>query len=205
MAGTSFLEDDELEEMGFGSIGRDVKISRHAMFYNAERISMGSHVRIDDFCVLSACRTGFISIGDYVHIAAHCLIEAPAGVTFMDFSGLAARCTVYGGTDDYLGEYLTNPCVLEKYRKCYRNPVVFGRHAVVGAGTTILQGVTLGDGCAVGSMSLVLRDVPPGQVHAGIPAKYIKDRSGKIFELERQLREEEDPGGGLPGNSQRGS
>ena len=173
------------------AVGWDVKISRKASFYHCENISIGNHVRIDDYCVMSACQTGFIEIGDYVHIAAHCVVEAPAGVAFRDFSGLAARCTVYGGSDDYLGDYLTNPCVPEEYRKCYHAPVVFEKHAVIGTGTTVLHGVTVGECSAVGSMSLVLRDVPPGKVYAGIPAKYIKERSRRLLELERRLREVE--------------
>lgn len=191
MPTSSFLTPEEIAEMGFKTVGHDVRISRKASFYHCENISIGSHVRIDDFCVMSACKTGFIEMGDYVHIAAHCLVEAPAGVSFRDFSGLAARCTIYGVSDDYLGDYLTNACVPEKYRKSYAVPVVLEKHAVIGTGTSILYGVTIGECSAVGSMSLVLRDVPPGQVHAGIPAKFVKDRSRKVLELERQLREEE--------------
>ena len=57
----------ELKDMGFKSIGADLSISKKASFYGVENISIGSHVRIDDFCILS----GKISIGDYIHIAAY--------------------------------------------------------------------------------------------------------------------------------------
>ena len=186
---STFLSPEELRSMGFLSVGRDVKISRKASFYNTERIAIGNHVRIDDFCVLTACKSGFITIGNRVHIAAFCLIEAQAGVTMEDFSGLAARCTLYGGTDDYGGEYLTNPCVPDAFRKVYNLPIVLKRHAVVGAGATLLPGVTLGEASAVGSMSLVTKPVPAGTIVAGVPAKVLKTRSLKVLELEKLVED----------------
>jgi galactoside O-acetyltransferase len=170
------------------SCGHDVKISRRASLYNADRIEIGSHVRLDDFCVLSACSGGYIRIGSFVHIAALCMIEAPAGVELHDFSGLAGRCTIYGGTDDYSGAHLTNPCVPSEYRCCVREPVILERHALAGAGAVILPGVTMGECSVAGAMSLVTRSIPAGQIHAGIPARYIKERSMTLLDLERDFR-----------------
>ena len=69
---TSFYSEEEIQEIGFKSVGKDVLISRHISFYSPEKISIGSHVRIDDFCILS----GNITIGNYVHIAAGCYLFA---------------------------------------------------------------------------------------------------------------------------------
>lgn len=187
-AGSSFYSEEELAGLGLKSFGHAVRISRKASLYNTERIEIGSHVRIDDFCVISACTGGWVRIGSFVHIAAMCLIEAPAGLEMKDFSGLAGRCTVYGGTDDYSGEHLTNPCVPWEYRSCVWAPVVLEKHALAGAGTVILPGVTMGECSVAGAMSLVNRSIPPGQIHAGTPARYIKDRKTTLLELEADFR-----------------
>lgn len=184
---SNFYSLDELRAMGFKSVGFDVKISKKASFYNVERIELGNHVRIDDFCLITACKTGFVKIGDRVHIAAFCFIEAQAGVTMEAFSGLAARCTLYGGSDEYNGEYLTNPCVPDKFRKVYNLPILIKRHAVVGTGSTLMPGVTLGEASAVGSMALVNKSVPAGEIAVGIPAKVVKKRSMKVLELEKEV------------------
>lgn len=184
---SSFYTKDELLELGFLSVGENVKISKKSSFYNTERIEIGNHVRIDDFCAISACSDGFVKIGNRVHIGAYCFIEASAGVTFDDFSGLSARCTIYGSSDDYSGEYMTNPCVPMELRKCESKHVHLKRHVVVGTGATIMHGVTIGVGSAVGSMSLVTKDVPDGKIVFGIPAKVIKNRSSKLFELESKV------------------
>ena len=43
----------------------------------------------------------------------------------------------------------------------------------LGAYVQVLGGVTLGDGCKVGAMSVVLADVPPGATAVGNPARII--------------------------------
>ena len=49
--------------------------------------------------------------------------------------------------------------------------VVIGRGAVIGANSTILPGVRVGEGAVVSAMSLVNRDVPPGAFVGGVPAR----------------------------------
>ena len=47
----------------------------------------------------------------------------------------------------------------------------------IGVNTLICNSVTIGKGCIIGAGSVVTKDVPPYQVWAGNPAKYIKDRA----------------------------
>ncbi len=52
--------------------------------------------------------------------------------------------------------------------------VIIKNDAWIGAGSTILNGVTIGEGAIVGCGSVVIRDVPAHTVVAGNPAKVIK-------------------------------
>ncbi|MDR7044568.1 acetyltransferase-like isoleucine patch superfamily enzyme [Dyadobacter sp. BE34] len=54
-------------------------------------------------------------------------------------------------------------------------PVHIKRNAWIGAGATILPGVTVGENAVVAAGAVVSRDVPPNSVVAGIPAKVIRD------------------------------
>ena len=57
--------------------------------------------------------------------------------------------------------------------------IVIKRNAWIGAGATILPGVTVGENAIVAAGAVVSRDVPPNTVVAGIPAKVVKTLSMK--------------------------
>jgi galactoside O-acetyltransferase len=184
MKKSSYYTNEELAGIGFRSLGENVLVSRMAAIYMPETISMGSNVRVDDFCVFTGGVE--IRIGSFVHIANGCYLYGNSGgIVLEDFSGLSARVTVYGEGDDYSGDAMTNPTIPLKYRKQKTGRVTLGRHAVVGVNTTILAGVTLGEGCAVGAHSLVTRDCMPWKVYVGVPARAIKERSRRILEIEK--------------------
>ncbi|WP_347351514.1 acyltransferase [Intrasporangium sp.] len=56
-------------------------------------------------------------------------------------------------------------------------PIVVGDDVFIGAGSIILGGVTIGRGAAVGAGSVVVRDVPPGAVVVGAPARVVYTRN----------------------------
>ena len=83
---TSFYTEEELKGLGFRHIGNGVCISRKASIYGAQNISLGDHVRIDDFCILS----GRIEIGSYVHVAAATAFSSRISQTFPPASASTA-------------------------------------------------------------------------------------------------------------------
>lgn len=54
-------------------------------------------------------------------------------------------------------------------------PIIIGKNVWIGANTTVLKGVTIGDNTVVGTMSLVNKSLPSNSICAGIPAKKIRD------------------------------
>lgn len=180
---SSFYSEDELKEIGFAKLGNNVLISRNASIYGASKISIGNNVRIDDFCVIS----GKIEFGDNIHIAVYSAIfGGNTGVKLCDFSGLSSRCVIYAESDDYSGEHLTNPTVDDEFLGIITGKVELGRHVIIGTGTTILPGVTIGEGTAVGSMSLVNKSLDSWGIYAGIPCTYKKERSKTLLNLEKE-------------------
>lgn len=55
------------------------------------------------------------------------------------------------------------------------SPVILEKNVWIGANTTILKGVTIGENTVVGTMSLVNKNLPSNSVCGGIPAKKVKD------------------------------
>jgi len=182
----SFLSQTALEAIGFRSLGRDVRVSGKASIYNPGRISIGDHARIDDFAVISAGEGG-ISIGRHVHIAVGVTLVGAAEILIEDFAGVSARSNIYSANDDYSGETMTGPTVPDHLRNVDCRPVRIGRHVVVGAGCVVTPGVTIGEGAAVGSLSLVNKDIPPFEIHGGVPARKLATRRKDMFDLEKRL------------------
>lgn len=180
----SFYTIEELNNIGFENLGENVLISKKASIYGAGNISIGNNVRIDDFCILS----GKIIIGNYVHIAAYsALFAGDEGIIFEDFTGISSRSVIYAASDDYSGEFLTNPTLPDEYRNVISKRVVLEKHALIGTNCTVLPGVTIKEGTSIGACSLITKNCDEWGIYVGIPAKRIKERSKKILDLEKQF------------------
>jgi acetyltransferase-like isoleucine patch superfamily enzyme len=180
----SFYSDDELSEMGFCSVGRNVFISRKASVYTPELVTIGDNVRIDDFCILS----GKVSIGSYIHISAYTAIYARFGVVLEDFVTVSGRVIIYSQNDDYSGQFMTNPMVPAEYTNITGGGVLLKKHSIIAAGSIILPTITIGEGACLGSMSLAKSDLEPWFIYAGIPARKIRERENRILLLESQMK-----------------
>lgn len=175
--------------LGFARVGHDVTVWPLAKVIAPERIAVGDSVIVDDFSLIMAGER--TSIGSFVHIASFCSLVGGGELVMDDFSGLSGGVRVYTGNDDYLGNSLTNPTVPAPYRATIRSFVRVGRHAIVGANSVILPGVTIGEGASIGANSLVTRDCDPWTVYVGSPARPLKARPReRMLELEARLRAE---------------
>lgn len=184
----NFLSREELMALGLKEVGEDVLIGRHAVLYTPERLSIGSHVRIDDFTVIS----GTVTLKNYIHISQFCgLYGGDKGIVMEDFSGLSSKCSIYAVSDDYTGASMTNPMIPSEYKPgAVSSPVLIGRHAIIGCNSVVLPGVKVAEGTAVGSMSLCNKSTEEWSIYVGIPARRKGERKREILELEKKFRGE---------------
>jgi acetyltransferase-like isoleucine patch superfamily enzyme len=115
-------------------------------------------------------------IGRDCNLNAHCLVEND--VVIGDRVTLKSGVYLWDGTtvedDVFIGPNAT--FTNDKFPRSRRKPdefqrVVLKRGASIGANATILGGVTIGEGAIVGAGSVVTRDVPPGVIVRGNPAR----------------------------------
>lgn len=180
----SYYTEGEIKSIGLKKVGKDVKISRRAVFYSPENIEIGEHVRIDDFAFLSG--GSGILIGNYVHIAAYSALYGKFGIEIGDYVNISSRVSIYSTCDDYSGEFMTGPLVDQQYIHDIGKRVIIEAHVIIGTGSVLLPGAILHKGVAVGAMSLVKRELQSFNIYAGVPVKLIKERSkGMIEKLHR--------------------
>jgi len=180
---SSFYTEDELRQLGLKYCGKNVRISRNAMIYGANMISVGDHSRIDDFCVLS----GSIDIGRYVHVAVYsALFGGDAGIRLDDCSTVSSRNSIYAANDDYSGRALSSGAPAA-FRMVDQSPVHLKKCSILGSGCVVLPGATLGEGTAVGALSLVSKSLDDWWLYAGTPCRKIKARRREMLALAERL------------------
>ena len=123
-------------------------------------------------------------VGDYRNIYMHensrinvsCFILARTKIEIGESSGLAYGVTILTGADPRND--------LNKLYPPKNAPVFIGKHCWIGANSTILPGVTIGDYCIVAAGSVVTKDVPSGVLVAGNPAVIKKHLDLSALELQ---------------------
>lgn len=111
-----------------------------------------------------------VRLGNFVGLGRGTVIAAKGDVTIGAFTQIGPFCQINDQGHGFKpGELImTQPAIIE--------PVTIGRDCWIGAGTRILKGVAIGDGAVVGAGSVVTHDVPPYEIWAGVPARFIKKR-----------------------------
>jgi acetyltransferase-like isoleucine patch superfamily enzyme len=82
--------------------------------------------------------------------------------------------TVIYDTDFHSIHYADRNVLHEDKMKVTTKAVRIKQSAFIGAHTTILKGVTIGENAVIGACSVVSNDIPANEIWAGNPAKYIK-------------------------------
>lgn len=104
-----------------------------------------------------------VKIGNNVYINSNCLMMARGGITIEDDVMLAANVQLLSNNHD---EYDRQVLICDE--------ITIKKGAWIGAGVSILPGVTIGKYAIVGAGAIVTKDVPDYAVVVGIPAKVIK-------------------------------
>lgn len=130
------------------------------------------------FLVISLCRyLPFFGLKNFLYRRLGVKIGRDTSVGLMAMFDVFFPGLISIGENSIIGynaTILTHEFLVREYHK---GPVEIGSNVLIGSNTTILPGVRIGDGAVVGAGSLVNRDIPPGVLAAGVPARIRRQSS----------------------------
>ncbi|GAB2456305.1 acyltransferase [Xylanimonas ulmi] len=139
-------------ELREASVGAGARISPTVSVRNGRRVSVGAGAQIGASCSLWAGdSTGRIVIGDHALFAPDVFVTA----------------------SNYDFDAVPGPVMAAPKREA---DVTIGANTWLGARVVVLPGVSIGDGSVVAAGSVVTKDLPPGVLAAGVPARVIRKR-----------------------------
>lgn len=131
-------------------LGENVKVSQSADF---RLTGADASIELDHGCTVESAR--FIAReGTQIRLGPECMLAYDVEVRTTDSHSIV---------DDATGERINQD-----------QSVVIGRHVWLGARTTVLKGVTIGDDTVVATGSVVSKDIGSGVVAGGVPARVLR-------------------------------
>jgi UDP-2-acetamido-3-amino-2,3-dideoxy-glucuronate N-acetyltransferase len=142
-------------------------------------VKIGSGTRIFGFTNLYGCEIGsdtkigtFVEVQKGARIGSRCKISSHTficeGVTIEDEVFIGHGVTF---TNDRYPQATNADGSMQTDADWKCVPTLVKRRASIGSGATLLCGITIGEGAVIGAGSVVTKNVPPGAVVAGNPAR----------------------------------
>jgi len=145
----------------------------------APDVKLGKDVRVFDFVNMYGCEIGDGSkVGAFVEIQKGVKVGKNVKISTHTFicEGVTIEDDVFVGhnvsfINDKYPRSTNEDGSLQTEADWKVVPTVIKKGASIGTSTTILCGVTVGEGAIVGAGSVVTKDIPPHVIAAGVPAR----------------------------------
>jgi acetyltransferase-like isoleucine patch superfamily enzyme len=153
----------------------DCSIGPFVQLISNSRCNIGEGTHIASYCSIFAREKGLhgtLKVGRRSHIGDNTLVDLSGSVIIGNDVAVGPYSIVYTHDHDHRN---STPVAWAGGVIC--RPVEIGDGAWVGARVTILSGVTIGSRAVVAAGAVVTKDVPPGAVVGGVPAKILASSS----------------------------
>ncbi len=107
----------------------------------------------------------YLEIGDFVFFNRGVFIDSKGGVRIGNQVALTEDVRIFSHTHSEASH------IVREY-----HPVIIKDYAKIYSGAVIMPGVTIGEQAIVAAHSLVMKDVPPNSLVAGMPAQVVRER-----------------------------
>ena len=165
----------------FAHWGNNSVLNYHAInLKGLSNISVGDHTVLGSAIQLTTwAKYQEQDFHPHISIGNHCIIRDGAHITAINSITIGDNLLTGTNvliTDNAHGEFtieqLKLPPIVRPLHS--KGPVVIGNNVWLGNNVCVLPGVTIGDGAVIGANSVVIHDIPPYSMAAGMPASIIK-------------------------------
>lgn len=126
---------------------------------------------------------------DGIHIGKNVMLSWDVVVTDNNSHSLDRDMRENDATDWLAGNNRNSMGVFKTWHDVEAAPVTIGDGCWIGFGTTIMKGVTIGEGAIIAARSVVTKDVPPYSIVGGSPARVLSLRDEIAEDVARRRSE----------------
>jgi acetyltransferase-like isoleucine patch superfamily enzyme len=150
-----------------------------AWFPTRKRVAKGVLI-IEDNAQLIVKGNFTMYEGSSIFIAKNAVLEIGSGSFINTYSSIDCYFHIVLGDHCYISDYVriqdsdSHSIIENKVKKESKKPIIIEDNVWIGKNAMILKGVTIGTGAVVAAGSIVTKNVEPGSLVAGNPAKVIK-------------------------------
>lgn len=163
--------------------GKGIKIIGKLGLYRGGKLHIGDNVIINssryanplgERMIFEIKRGGEVWIGNHSGLSGS-IIKSDTCVRVDEYVNIGAGCVIMD-TDAHALNAAER--ITDNDKNTVSIPVHIKSGAFIGTRSIILKGVTIGEGSVVGAGSVVTKSIPPGEIWAGNPAKFIRKAEG---------------------------
>jgi acetyltransferase-like isoleucine patch superfamily enzyme len=155
----------------FIELGENVIFETGILVFHPDNIKIGNNVYIGHNSILKGYYKNSFLISDNVWIGQNCFLHSAGGIFIGSEVGIGPKVSII--TSQHRPTKKEIPVLLSELEF---GTVVIGNGSDIGVNSTILPGVTIGEGSIIAAGAVVNKDVPPFEIWGGVPAKKIGER-----------------------------
>jgi len=163
--------DGRFEIADISRLGENVVFERGILVFHPENLEIGNNVYIGHNTILKGYYKNKMLIGSDCWIGQDCFFHSAGGISIGRGVGIGPKVSIL--TSQHRPETKTGPVLFSGVEF---QGVVLEDGCDIGVNSTILPGVTIGEGAIIAAGAVVNKDVPAYEVWGGVPAKKIAER-----------------------------
>ena len=160
--GTGAFERADLAACGEGTV-----FEPGVLVFHPENVEIGRDVYVGHYAILKGYYRNRLLIGDRTWIGQMAFLHAAGGLVIGERVGIGPGAKIFTSSH----ELPLDPAAPIMDGALALAPVALEDGCDVGIGAIVLPGVRIGRGAQIGAGAVVTRDVPPGAIARGVPAR----------------------------------